>query len=147
MIFIRALALLVSMLLVGCSSAGFSASDVVEASRTVRPPTYVHPDLVPYSGRFIMAVESAGFIVKETDDPNALQLRLDFDPRSFHFAVTASLIRNGETVVKGEAVNAGWGNLIARGLSIENLVEKAAREFEKQLTSLRGRLKFTESKT
>src|SRR5712691_6102523 len=83
--------------------------------------------------RFVQSLETFGFCIGPTDDPRALQLRLDFDPSVFGMGVTASRWQAGAMVVTAAAHNAGWGTAIARSAAISNLVESAAKSFEGEL--------------
>jgi S1-C subfamily serine protease len=126
-----------------CATTGHSVTTDVTAPRTVKPPSYVHPELALYLLRFMNSLETFGFRVAQTDDPRAMQLRLDFDPSPFHMRVTASLWQAGMPLVTVEALNAGWGTVIAHSSAVANLVESAATSFEAELRKVAPRLEIT----
>lgn len=112
----------------------------------MNPPTFIHPDLAPYLPRFVSAVEALGFQVAHTDDPTALQLRLDFNPNVMNMRVSAALWQSGVPIVTADAANSGWGTAIARGSALQNLVDTAATGFQTELRKMAGQLRILEDR-
>lgn len=89
--------------------------------------------------RFVALLESKGFAVGETSDPRALELRLEHNDSVMNLSVSASLWRQGVPVLSASATNSGWGTAIARGGALNSLAEKAAEQFDEQLSDLSSR--------
>lgn len=133
----------IALAIAACTTTGYSITKSVTAPRTVRPPTYVDPELAPYLPRFVSVLETFGFHVGPTDDPRALQLRLEFDPNVFSMSVTPSLWQGGVAVVTAAARNRGFSTLWTPGAAIANLVGSAAQTFEGELKKVSSRLEIT----
>ena len=136
-----------AMFVAACSSSSHSVARAVTAPRTVNPPSSTHPDIAPYLPRFISAVEALGFRVARTDDPSALQLRVDFNPSVMNMRVSAALWQNGVPIVTADAANSGWGTALARGTAVQNLVESAAKAFQVELRKMSSSLHIEEDKS
>lgn len=130
------------ILLSGCSSTGTASKSLLVAPHTVQAPQNVHPEVAPYVPNFVEALEAAGFDVGITTDPNALQLKIEFNPNVFNIRVAASLIQRGVPVLTASATNPGWGTALARGVAVNGRAEAALESFKEQLTELSPRLKI-----
>jgi len=129
------LAALLVMAVNGCSSTGYSTTTALAVPRTIKAPVNVHPEIAPYVPRFVALLQSNGFLIVRSDDPRALELRMDFDPNIFTMRVTAALWKDGAPVVSGSATNSGWGTLLARGSAVNNLADSSWQEFALALHS------------
>jgi hypothetical protein len=130
------------VLLSGCSSTGTVSKSSIVAPQTVQAPENVHPEVAPYVPNFVEALVAAGFDVGITTDPNALQLKIEFNPNVFNIRVAASLMQRGVPIVTASATNPGWGTALARGVAVNGRAEAALESFKEQLTELSPRLKI-----
>lgn len=89
-------------------------------------------------------MEALGFRIAPTDDPNALQLRLEFNPNIMNMRVSAALWQNGVPIVAADAANSGWGTALARGTALNNLVDSAAAQFDAQLQKISARIRIVD---
>jgi S1-C subfamily serine protease len=126
----------------GCSTTSHSVTSKIVAPKTIQPPKYVPTELIPYLPRFIGVLESQGFVVAQTEDPNALQLRLDLDPNPWNTQVSVSLWQGGSPILTSQATNPGWGNVIAHGAALANLVGSTATALEVEMRKLSPRLEI-----
>ena len=125
-----------------CSSTGFSTATPLTVPRTVLPPTNVHPEVAPYVPQFVDALQAVGFVMGQTTDPDALALKVEFNPNPFNIRVSASLIQHGVPVLSASATNPGWGTAIARGVAVNGRAEAAVEDFRAQLAKLMLRVTF-----
>lgn len=135
-------AVLLTLFLSSCSSTGFSTSSSLVVPRVVAPPTNVHPEVAPYVPEFVDALQAAGFKVGNTTDPDALSLRIDFNPNPFNIRVAASLIQHGIPVLSASATNPGWGTVLARGAAVNGRAASTLEEFRTELKKLIPRVTF-----
>ena len=129
-------------LVASCSSTGFSTTTPLIVPRTVLPPTNVHPEVAPYVPQFIDALQSAGFVMGQTTDPDALSLQVEFNPNPFNIRVSTLLVQRGIPVLSASATNPGWGTAIARGVAVNGRAEAAIEDFRLQLAKLMPRVTF-----
>ena len=127
-----------------CSSTGFVTRSDLSVPRTVRLQTTLDPEVAPYTPRFVAALESHGFRVGKSDNPHALELRLDFNGNVFNMRVAAGLWHDGVPILTASATNSGWGTALARGSAVGTLADSAATNFEKELQQLVPHLRVTE---
>lgn len=128
--------LLLSLVLEGCTSAGHSTRERLIVPQIVQAPRSTPSVLKLYEGQFIDALESHGFLVGSTEDPEALELVFIFDGNPFNMKVVAELRRGSVAVLTASANNAGWGTAISRGGAVADLAGSALSEFEKELNIL-----------
>jgi S1-C subfamily serine protease len=131
----------------GCSSVGYSTSKRISAPKVVKAPSSVPGQLTSYLPRFTDALEKHGFTVGQTDDPQALQLKLAFNRNPFNLQVKAYLWQNGTVVLSAEATNSGWGTALARGAAVEALVDNAVEDFTEQLKKIAKNIEFIPEKS
>ena len=130
--------------LVACSTTGFSTKSDVIAPRIVKAPSSVNPEVIPYLPRLVDALQKAGFIVGKTDNPNALELKLEFNPNPFNMRVSASLWQDGVPLLSASATNPGWGTAMARGAVVNSLADSVINKFQVEVASLSSRLTIKE---
>lgn len=132
------LSIFIVSLLAACTTTGNSVGGSVSAPITVKQPDFVHPEISAYARRIISPLIASGFRVGYTEDPDALKLEINFDPDPYATAISINLIKPGVGVIAhSEAVNHGWGTMMARSGAIKDLVESATDEFNQQLISIR----------
>lgn len=135
--------LLVSFVaLSGCSSTGTASRSLIVAPQTIKAPEDVHPEVAPYVPDFIEALRGAGFNVGPTTDPNALHLKVEFNPNVFNIRVAALLTQHGVPILSASATNPGWGTALARGVAVNGRAEAALESFKEQLADLSPRLRI-----
>ena len=79
-------------------------------------------------------------------DPNALRLKLEFDPNVFSMNVIATVSRNGRVGAVGKSHNPGFGTMMNRDGSISALAAGAAAQLDSQLDELGSRLQIAQTK-
>ena len=130
---------LIPLLLVslsGCSTTGYSTKAAVVAPRTIKSPSSIPPELIPYVPRFVELLQAKGFAVGRTDDPRALELVFEFNGNPFNLRVSAGLWRDGIPILSSSATNSGWGTALARGSAVNALVDSTASSFEVELSNM-----------
>lgn len=133
---------LLGVLISSCSTTGFSTKGSLVVPRVVVAPTNVHPEVAPYVLEFVDALQTAGFTVGTTSDPDALSLKVEFNPNPFNIRVSASLAQHGVPVLSVSATNPGWGTAIARGVAVNGRAEAAVEDFRAELAKLMPHVKF-----
>ncbi len=126
--------------LASCSSTSFSTTSHLTVPATVRAPVTVHQAVKRYLPELVALLQSAGFSVGKTDDPEALVLQLNFNPNPFNLRVSASLLLDGVPVLRASATNAGWGTLLARGPAVDGRARAMLSQFEGELVILTQRI-------
>jgi hypothetical protein len=125
---------LVVSLIQGCSTSGKVAGVEIQPAPPVliveRPIPY---DLSAHEKVFVDIFEKRGIYRGESNDPNALKLKLEFNPNIFSMSVTATLSQNGKVIAVGRSHNPGFGTLIARDAAIAALVSGAAAELDSRI--------------
>ena len=127
---------LVAALVAACSTTGYSTKAGRSAPSLVRAADTIPPEVVPYVPRFVEALEERGFTVGKTTDPDALELKFEFNPNPHNLRVTASLWQHGLPVLTASAMNPGWGTILARGNAVNSLAEKSLVLFKGELGKL-----------
>lgn len=138
----KAAALSVAVFVAGCSSTGYATKESLVVPRTIRAPTSIPAEVVPYVPRYVEALQAKGFVVGKTGDPRALDLVFEFNGNPFNLRVSAGLWRQGIPVLTGSATNSGWGTAMARGSAVNSLAEKSVAQFKTELDSLASRAKI-----
>ncbi len=96
----------------GCSSTGRDYESQIEVPKTVRHVESLDSRLTPYYHLFVSTLESNGFEVGRTDDPRALQLKVELVRNPSALEIAASLwqeetalvnVRAGGIVLAGSA--------------------------------------------
>ena len=131
-----------SVAIAACSTTGFTTSRDLVVPRTVAAPTNIPAEIAPYVVKFADALESAGFKIGETDDPDALRLQMEFNPNPFNTRVSALLIHHQVPVLSASATNPGWGTAMFRGVAVEGRADAALENFRVELAKLMQRVKF-----
>ena len=131
-----------SVFVASCSTTAFSTKGFLVVPRVVVPPSNVHPEVAPYVPEFVDALQAAGFTVGPSSDPDALSLKVEFNPNLFNIRVAASLEQHGVAVLSVSATNPGWGTAIARGVAVNGRAEAALEDFRAELAKLMPRVKF-----
>ena len=99
-----------------------------------------HRNAKSYSRDFVAVLESAGFVVASTDNPDALELTVGFNPNIFATGFEVQLTQRGIVLIKVDSTNYGWGTGVGRGAAIDNLASNTWRAFADQLDELKPRL-------
>jgi hypothetical protein len=131
--------------LMGCSSTGYSSNTDLVAPKMIRSPARIPPELVPYVPRFVGLLQQSGFAVGRTEDPQALELVLEFNGNPFNLRVSVGLWREGIPVLSASATNSGWGTALARGSAVNSLANSAASKFEAELEKLMTRTEILQN--
>jgi hypothetical protein len=122
--------------LVGCSSTGYSTTTNLVVPKTIRTPTNIPPEIVPYVPRFVELIQANGFSVGKTNDPRALDLVFEFNPSVVNLRFSVGLWRQGIPILSASATNSGWGTLLARGSAENSLADSAFETFKRELQQL-----------
>ena len=128
----------------GCSSTGYATKSALVVPKTIRAPTNIPPELVPYVPRFVELLQARGFAVGRTDDRKALDLVFEFNGNPFNLRVSVGLWNQGIPVLTGSATNSGWGTALARGNAVSSLVGSAAKQFDTELTAFAQRTQIVQ---
>jgi hypothetical protein len=141
------LASIIIALLVGCSSTGYVTKSNLNVPRVVKVQSGTHPEVAPYLPEFVDVLRSVGFVVGKTDNPDALEFKLEFNPNPFNIRVSASLLQHGVPIVSASATNPGWGTALARGSAVNGRAEAALDSFKEQLAELSKRITIIPEKS
>lgn len=85
-------------------------------------------------------LQSVGLSVGQTEDPEALELQLNYNPNPFNLRVSASLLHDGVPVLRASSTNTGWGTLLARGAAVNGRAQAMLNAFEDELEDLAPRI-------
>jgi S1-C subfamily serine protease len=124
-----------AVLICGCTSVG---SHTTPTSGTVNKAVFLEPvpaELAIYSPEIISFLQSKGFILVENQTGDCLHLKITFEPDPFHRVVQMELLESERPVVVSQAVNSGWGTVIASGAATANLAESAFSIFKTQCSA------------
>jgi len=80
-----------------------------------------------------------------SNDPHAMELRLDFNGNPFNLRVGAALWHDGVPILTASATNSGWGTALARGSAVKNLADAALTTFDHEFSQLRPHLRIVDS--
>ena len=139
------LAQFVGLLLAGCASTGYVTSERISVPRTVTLQSGIDPEVAPYAPRFVSILTAQGLTVGMSNDPHAMELRLDFNGNPFNLRVGAALWHDGVPILTASATNSGWGTALARGSAVKNLADAALTKFEHEFSQLRPHLQIVDS--
>lgn len=128
-------AVFVTLLLIGCASSSQVVSDVVSIPVTVST-SVVTGEAAAYVDEFYKALQDRGFKYGETDDPNAAEMIVSFDPNVFHTEFVIQLAQRGRMIVESRASNSGWGTGIARPQALARLADEVTKNFRRELSKL-----------
>jgi len=120
------------MLLCGCSSVGShvtATSTGISVTKAVFLEP-VPPDLSVYSPEIISFLQAKGFVFVEEKTGDCLRLKVTFEPDPWHRVVGIELLDSERQIVVSQAVNPGWGNIIASGTATANLAHSALAKFK-----------------
>ena len=84
----------VTLLLTGCASSSQVVSGEVSIPMTVST-SVVTGEAAAYVDEFYKALQDRGFKYGETDDPNAAEMIVSFDPNVFHTEFVIQLAQRG----------------------------------------------------
>ena len=136
------------LILQGCSTSGVhSQAQIKPAPNTVVFERPVPTELRAYENLFVDVFNKRGMVRGESTDPNALRLKLEFDPNVFAMKVISTLRQDNTVVAVGRAVNPGFGTLLARDAAIAGLAANSAAQLDANLESLGDRLVILGKKT
>ena len=144
----RSLLLTVVVLLVqGCSTSGKATkAEVIVAPNTLVVEQPIPSELRIHEQTFFSILEKRGMTRGNSGDPNALRLKLEFDPNVFSMNVIATVSQNGRVVAVGKSHNPGFGTMMNRDGSISALAAGAAAQLDSQLDELGSRLQIAQTK-
>jgi len=128
-------------LLTACASSSTSVKESVVVPKTIRVVESYHPEVAQFVPSFLDVLGQNGFAFGYTEDPDAVTLRIDFDPNIFHTAIYVKLTQGNKTLMSSEASNSGWGTGIARASALNTLAEKVKVNLDKELRVVNFRLK------
>jgi hypothetical protein len=132
--------LTMSLSLAACSTTSFSIESHLTVPATVRAPVRVHRAVREYLPELVEMLQSVGFSVGRTNDPEALELQLNYNPNPFNLRVSASLLQDGVPVVRAASTNTGWGTIMFRGNAIDGRAEAMLSAFANELEDLVQRI-------
>jgi hypothetical protein len=130
-----------------CASTGYVTTSDLTVPKTVTLANSLDPEVAPYAPRFISILVQHGFVVGTSNDPHAMELRLDFNGNLFNMRVGAALWHDGAPILTASATNPGWGTLLARGAAVQNLADSCATKFERELSRLQPHLRIVDQPT
>jgi S1-C subfamily serine protease len=106
----------------------------------------LRPELSSHSIQIVSFLKGHGFefIPEKTED--CLQLVFRYDPNPWHRVVGIDLLESGRPLVVGQAVNPGWGNMIAPEATLAGLAGNASEEFKEQFLGWRKGVTLREAK-
>ena len=134
------------VVLSACASTGYVSTFTISVPKTVTLSTALDPEVAPFAPRFIAILAQHGFVVGNSNDPHAMQLRLDFNGNPFNMRVGAALWHDGAPILTASATNSGWGTALARGSAVQNLADSCATTFERELSQLQPYLRIIDSR-
>ncbi|MDH5677861.1 MAG: hypothetical protein OEZ55_07975 [Nitrospinota bacterium] len=129
----------IGLLIVGCTTSGSIKHNInIDDYKKVYFSEKIglfDQKYIPYIGRMLERVGFELLMEKPQElSPDVLECRFEIDQGNlFNFRVHVSLWDKWEMIAAGEAVNNGWGTLLATDAATRDLVEKAAKALEKQL--------------
>lgn len=135
--FLCSLALII-FVISGCTTTSYSTKKNMTVPKIVKAPSNIPPEIVPYVPRFVEILESNGFEVGKTTDPNALELKLEFNGNPFNIRVSVGLWRDGVPLVTASSTNPGWGTALARGSAVNGRADSAASAFESEMSDVKS---------
>jgi hypothetical protein len=134
-------------LIAACASTGYVITSDLTVPKTVTLANPLDTEVAPYAPRFIAILVQHGFAVGTSNDPHAIELRLDFNGNPFNMRVGAALWHDGAPILTASATNSGWGTALARGTAVQNLVDSCATKFERELSQLQPHLRIVDQPT
>jgi len=134
-------------LIAACASTGYVTTSNLTVPRTVTLASSLDPEVAPYAPRFISILGQHGFAVGSSNDPHAMELRLDFNGNPFNMRVGAALWHDAVPILTASATNSGWGTALARGTAVQNLADSCAVKFERELSQLQPHLRIADQPT
>ena len=124
--------LLLLILLFSCSTVGSHVTPTTKGA-SVSKSIFLEPIPVALSTSapdITSFLQSKGFIFVEEKSDDCLRLKMTFDPDPWNRVVGIELLDSNRPVVVSQAVNPGWGNMIASGSATANLTRSALAEFK-----------------
>ena len=134
-------------LIAACASTGYVITSDLTVPKTVTLANSLDTEVAPYAPRFISILVQHGFTVGTSNDPHAMELRLDFNGNPFNMRVGAALWHDGAPILTASATNSGWGTALARGAAVQNLADSCATKFERELSQLQPHLRIVDQPT
>jgi hypothetical protein len=108
------------ILIAACASTGYVSTSDFSVPKTVILSSSLDPEVAPYAPRFIAILAQHGFAVATSNDPHAMELRLDFNGNPFNMRVGVTLWHDGARILTTSATNSGWGTALARASAVQN---------------------------
>ena len=130
-----------------CASTGYVITSDLTVPKTVTLANSLDTEVAPYAPRFISILVQHGFAVGTSNDPHAMELRLDFNGNPFTMRVGAALWHDGAPILTASATNSGWGTALARGTAVQNLADSCATKFDRELSQLQPHLRIVDQPT
>lgn len=120
-------------LIQGCTSTG---SHLTSTTGKISVPKTIFledlpPSLSTYSSDVVSFLNTHGFEFLKERTGDCLSLNFRYNPDPWHSVVGIHLLESGKPLVVGEAVNPGWGTVIAPDAALAGLAGKASEEFRK----------------
>lgn len=118
--------------LFGCSSTG-SHVPTTAGNLTVPKAVFMEPpppELSSHSIQIVSFLKAHGFEFIPERTADCLQLIFRYNPNPWHRVVGIDLLESGRPLVAGQAVNPGWGNMIAPEATLAGLTGNAFEEFK-----------------
>lgn len=128
-----------------CASTGQDIESAITVPRTVRHVASLDARLAPHYHLFVSILKSNGLEVGKTDDPRALQLRLELVPNPRQLEVVASLWQEETALINvkglsGDIASRSSAHVMSGSAPIGILAQRAAIKFEKKFIALRPNL-------
>ena len=103
-------------------------------------------ELSSYSVEIISFLKVQGFEFVSEKTADCLQLLFRYNPNPWHRVVGIDLLESGRPLVVGQAVNPGWGNMIAPEATLAGLAGNASEEFKKHFFEWKKGVTLREAK-
>lgn len=120
------------ILLAGCASSSHTYLPVQAATAG---PVYYDPSRDDFPVQFrqtvIAVLEKHNFTL--TNGPTAMVVTTQLNHAGATDTARVTLRRNYQTLVESRAENYGWGNLMARGAALENIIKTSINTFDREL--------------
>ena len=117
-----------------CSSTGHNVESEIIAPKTVQHTTSLDSRIAPHYHLFVSILESNGFDVGQTDDPRAMQLKIELVRNPSVLEVEASLWQEETALINVRGLSAAGA--VAGSAHLKILARRAAENFERQLVAL-----------
>jgi hypothetical protein len=123
------------LFMTGCASSGVSVTDSISIPRTIKVQK-ITGESAQFAEQFFRPFIDRGFRFGETDDPDAANLNLAFDPNVFHTEFDVSLLQGGRKILQSKASNSGWGTGINRSSALATLADNVVLNITQELSKM-----------